>query len=165
MWRQVILLLALLLSLMFGYVLLFGAPYLPTTKVQIDAALKLAGLPKGSTIIDLGCGDGRILIAAAESGYMAVGYELNPLLFVICWLRTRRLKSKIKIIFGDFWHAQWPPADAIYVFLLGRLMDKLERKIRAEGLSQIKIVSFAFKFKDLKPLASDHGVYLYKLKG
>jgi SAM-dependent methyltransferase len=163
-WWQLVLLSALLVSLMFGYVLLFGAPYLPTTKAQIDAALRLAGLPKGGILIDLGCGDGRILIAAAEAGYMAVGYELNPLLFAICWLRTRRLRTKIKLIYGDFWHAKWPAADAVYVFLLGRLMDKLERKIRAEGLSQIKIVSFAFRFNDLEPLASDHGVYLYKLE-
>ncbi len=77
----------------FAGVLLFGAPYLPTLKPQMKTALKLAGSTAGETLLELGCGDGRVLIAAARRGYNAVGYELNPLLALLAWARTRRYRQ------------------------------------------------------------------------
>jgi hypothetical protein len=74
----------------FAGVILFGAPYLPTLKPQIHAALELANLRPGQTLIELGCGDGRVLIAAAHTGIKSIGYELNPLLALIAWIRTIR---------------------------------------------------------------------------
>ena len=66
--------------LCFSGVLLVGAPYLPTLTPQVAAALELAALRPGETLLELGCGDGKVLIAAAQQGYRAVGYELNPIL-------------------------------------------------------------------------------------
>lgn len=68
------------LILCFGGVLLFGAPYLPTLTPQVQAALELCKLQSGDTLLELGCGDGKVLIAAAERGATVIGYELNPLL-------------------------------------------------------------------------------------
>ncbi len=164
MWPQILLLSALLLVLSFGLVLLRGAPYLPTMRRQVNNIFELAELKEGSTIIELGCGDGRILMAAAKSGIKAVGYELNPLLYLFCLIRTRRFKDRIRVVYGDFWQKSWPGADAIYVFLLPRLMNKLERKIRAEGLERAKVISFAFRFSNLAPVKHKEGVYLYRFK-
>jgi SAM-dependent methyltransferase len=163
LWVDILLLLALIVVLSFGWVLIRGAPYLPTLRKQIKCAFELADLKPGATIIELGSGDGRVLIAAAKAGLKAVGYELNPLLFIYSRIRTRRFGKQIKVIFGDFWLASWPRADAIYVFQLSRLMDRVERKIRQEGLENVIVISFAFKFKNLDPIKQKDGVYLYRL--
>ncbi len=152
-----------IIFLCFGYVLLFGAPYLPTMNKQVEAAIKLANLKPGQTLLELGSGDGRVLIAAAQAGLNAVGYELNPVLFFISWLRTRRYGKQIKIELGNFWTNEWPKCDAVYVFLLPRLMPKLEQKIKNESFFNTPIISFAFKFNKIKPLNDIDGVFLYQL--
>jgi hypothetical protein len=74
----------LLVILAFQFVVLFlGAPYVPTLPKQREAALDLLKLKPGQTLIDLGCGDGAMLIAAAKRGINSVGYEINPLLALI----------------------------------------------------------------------------------
>src|ERR1700726_5205709 len=54
-------------------------PYVPTTEEAVKAMLKLADVKKTDIVYDLGCGDGRIVIAAArEYGAHGVGIDLNP---------------------------------------------------------------------------------------
>ena len=164
MWLELLYAASLLVALCFGFVLIFGPPYLPTMRRQVAAAIKLADLKPGQTMLELGSGDGRVLVAAARAGLNVVGYELNPLLYIFSWLRTRPYRKQVRVVFGNFWQLNWPKCDAIYVFLLPRLMTKLERKIKAEQLSKVAVISFAFKFKDLLPVKEDAGVFLYRLK-
>lgn len=153
---------ALVLALCFGSVLLFGAPYLPTLGPQVEIALRLSSLKKGQTMIELGCGDGKVLIAAAERGAKVVGYELNPLLWLLCWLRTRRYRKQVRVIWGDFWKKQWPQADVIFAFLLPRYMEKLNKKVIQSASNPVKLVSFAFEIPDRPPTRYKGGVYLYE---
>lgn len=148
----------------FSFVLLHGAPYLPTLKAQVAAALELADLKPGDTVIELGCGDGRVLLAAARAGINSIGYELNPLMFLVSWLRTLPYRQQVKVIWGDFWRQDWPAVDAIYVFLLPRLMPRLDKKITSEKFGSTKVVSFAFKFPKRKAVAEKKGVFLYDFK-
>lgn len=157
-------LLIVIMLLSFAGVLLFGAPYLPTLSPQVTTALKLAVLNKGDTMLELGCGDGKVVVAAAEKGIKVVGYELNPFLAAIAWLRTRRYGGQVKIVCGNFWRQQWPPADAIFVFLLPRYMSRLDRAIQASDHRPVRLVSFAFKISERKPDAEQNGVYLYSYK-
>jgi SAM-dependent methyltransferase len=115
--------------LIFGFVVLYGAPYLPTLAPQIDIALELVDLKDGQHLLELGCGDGRVLIAAAEKGIQVTGYELNPILALLAWLRTRKYNGQVKIVWGNFWRHKMPPMDGIFVFLLPRYMEKLDKKI------------------------------------
>jgi hypothetical protein len=149
------------LLICFGGVLLFGAPYLPTLSPQIKIALELADLKPGNTLLELGCGDGKVLIAAARQGLVAVGYELNPILVIIAWLRTRRYHRQVRVIWGDFWQHSWPEADAIFVFLLTKYMGKLDSKITRYNYKPIKLVSFAFRIKGKTPVVEKQGVLLY----
>lgn len=164
MWLQLLLPLSGVIILCFAFVIARGAPYLPTLKDQVRAAFDLAGLKPGDTILELGCGDGRVLIEAANRGLKAVGYELNPILYLFCLIRTRKFRrqGKIKVVLGDFWGRAWPEAQAVYVFLLPRLMDKLDRKISADAPKGIKVVSFAFKFPKRQPAKEQAGVFLYQ---
>jgi SAM-dependent methyltransferase len=154
----------LILLACFAGVLLFGAPYLPTLTPQVTTALELAALKPGQTLIELGCGDGKVLIAAARQGLTVVGYELNPILAAVCWLRTRRYRRQVRVVCADFWRAEWPATDAIFTFLLPKYMTKLDTKIVQYNHKPVKLISFAFQIAGKKPVANQNGVYLYSYK-
>jgi 16S rRNA A1518/A1519 N6-dimethyltransferase RsmA/KsgA/DIM1 with predicted DNA glycosylase/AP lyase activity len=146
----------------FSFVLFVGPPYLPTLNKQVVAALDLMDLQPGETLLELGCGDGKVLVAAARRGLNVVGYELNPLLAMLSWLRTRRYRRQVRVIWGNFWARPWPAADGIFVFLLPRLTAKLHTKVMQYPHKPVKLVSFAFSIKAKQPTAERAGVYLYE---
>lgn len=141
--------------------LIYGAPFLPTLTTQINESLDLLNLEKGQTMLELGCGDGRVLIAASKRGLNVVGYELNPILAAIAWFRTRRYRRLVKIIWGDFWQQSWPPAEGIFVFILPRHMKKLNKKIIQYPHKPVSVASFAFAIPGEKPKRISKGVFLY----
>ena len=157
-----LLLVGLAILACFSFVLLFGAPYLPTLTPQVETALQLANLMPGQTMIELGCGDGKVLIAAAQTGVHAVGYELNPILAAIAWYRTRKFKGSVRVVWGNFWNKPWPEAEAIFTFLHPRLMKKLDTKIVQSSMQNVKLVSFAFTIPDREPVDEKNGVFLYR---
>ncbi len=159
-----LILLVLVVVFLFAVVLLVGAPYLPTLGPQVGAALALANLKPGDTLLELGCGDGKVLIAAAQQGIVVVGYELNPLLVIVCKIRTWRYRKQVSVIWGDFWQKPWPEADAIFVFLLPKYMSRLHKKCIQYEHNPVKLVSFAFAIKDVKPVGQQDGVFLYRYR-
>lgn len=152
----------LLLVALFGFVLAFGAPYLPTRRKEAEIALDLLGLKKGQTLYDLGCGDGRVLKLAAKQGFRGVGYELNPLLVLAAKIHTYKYRRQIKIVWGNFWKADVSEADGVFIFLLERFMRKLDRKLQREIRKPVRVVSFAFKIPDRKIEKTKNGMYLYE---
>lgn len=148
-----------LLAVLFGGVLLFGAPYVPTLDTSAKAALELLNLEPGQTLLELGCGDGKMLVVAAQAGLNVIGIELNPLLVAVSWLRTRRYHKQVRIIWGNFWHVEWPACDGVFVFLLDRFMPKLD--IEMQSIKR-PLASFAFKIPGRKITATKSGVYLYR---
>ena len=148
--------------LLFGFVVFRGAPYLPTMRRQIDDAFELLDLQPGQTLLELGSGDGRVLAAAAKRGIYSVGYELNPLL--VFWTKLRYFKHRkfITVRLGDFWQAQWPESDAMFVFLLDRYMTKLDKKIETYRAGKsYKLISFSFEIPGKKIDRSKKGIFLY----
>ncbi len=162
MWLSII---GLVVLFCFGFVLLFGAPYLPTLTPQVTIALNLLALKPGQTMLELGCGDGKVLVAAAQRGWKVVGYELNPLLFVVSWLRTRRYRKLVTVRLANFWSVKWPPTDAVFAFALAKYMTKLDKKLTEVAKGRpLKLVSFTFQIADKTPHAEQGGVYLYEYR-
>ncbi len=159
----VLLVAALIGALSFGCVVFVGAPFVPTLKPQITTAFELLDLKPGQTLLELGSGDGRVLVAAAERGLHVVGYELNPLLVIVSWMRTRRYRKQVKIVWGNFWRT-WPPADGIFIFLLPRYMDKLDKTIEEWRHTPVRLASFAFAVPNKRPAHQKRGVFLYEYR-
>jgi SAM-dependent methyltransferase len=154
----------LVLIACFGFVLLFGAPYLPTLTTHMEQALDLAELQPGDVLLELGCGDGKVLLAAARRGIRVVGYELNPLLVLVCKLRCWRYRQLVTVRWANFWTQDWPEAAAIFVFVLPRMMEKLDKKIVQYKHKPVKLVSFAFEMPDRNPIRQATAVYVYDYK-
>jgi len=154
--------LILLLSYSFAIGIIFGAPYLPTLKDQRQTALELLELKPGQTLYDLGCGDGRMLKAAAERGLRAVGYELSPLLALMAFLNNWRYRKQVKVRWGNYWRADLKEADGIYVFLLTKYMGKFDGLVKAKAKKGVKVASYTFKIPNKKPAAQANAVYLYR---
>jgi hypothetical protein len=131
----------------------------------MDSAFELLDLKPGQTMLDLGSGDGRVLIAAAKRGIYAVGIELSIILFLMSWLRTRPYRSQVRVVWGNYFTASWPPADAIFTFMIPRQMPKLDAKIEAwRGKKPVRLASFAFAIPGKEYVAKKSGVFLYQYK-
>lgn len=154
----------LIVTVCFSFVLFFGAPFLPTLKPQIATALDLLDLKPGETMLELGCGDGRVLIAAAQRGWKGVGYELNPLLVLAARLRCWRYRGQVRVIWGNYWRASWPEAQGVFAFILPRYMRTLDKKVIQYKHKPLAIVSFAFAIPDKEAESEKDGVFLYEYK-
>ena len=133
---------------------IFHVPYVNSSDQAIHDALKLAGLQKDETLLDLGCGSGDALVVAARDfGAKAVGYEISPLPYLIARIKTLRY-PKIKVYCRDLRKANEDikKADVIYLYLLNSVLDKIEDQIFSTVRPDTKIVSLAFKFPVHKPL-------------
>jgi SAM-dependent methyltransferase len=152
--------------LSFGLVVFVGPPYLPTLNPQVKAALDMLDLKKGQTMLELGCGDGRVLLAAAERGWRVVGIELNPLLVLVCMVRTWRYRKLVKVRWGNYWDTTlWGQADGIFGFVLPKYMTKLDNMIETwRGDRSVQLSSFAFSIPDKKVARESSGVFLYEYK-
>src|SRR5690242_17121198 len=77
--------------LLFTYATVFGGPYAPAALNRIETMVKLLKLKKGQKMVDLGSGDGRIVIEFAKRGIESHGYEINPILVFISRLKIKKL--------------------------------------------------------------------------
>lgn len=161
MWWALLLLLAVLL---FGFVLIFGPPFVPTLRSQIVTALDVLDLQPGQKLLELGSGDGRVAKAAAQRGLWVVGIELNPLLVLISRLRTWRYRHQVRIIWGDYFRVRWPEADAIFTFMIPRQMATLDRKIKNWHQKKVYLASYAFHIPGKEPVRKKNGILLYEYK-
>lgn len=155
--------LALLLIIAYGAVIAFGAPFLPTLKPQRQQALDLLNLKPGQLFVDLGSGDGTMLVLAARRGLRAVGYEINPFLFAYSWLRTRRYGRRVKVKLKSFWRADLSKADGVFVFLITHHMKHLDELLSSKkGGRKLKVVSNSFQIPGRKHLKKTGPMFLYE---
>lgn len=147
-----------------------AAPYVPTRSADVERMLRLAAVQPGEVVYDLGAGDGRFVLAAAQRGAQAVGFEISVLPFLVAWLRTRsqRSPSRAQIRWQDFFHQDFSRADVIVCFLTPGAMAQLGPKLRRELKPGARIVSYAFAIPDWTPVTKDKptprtmAVYLYR---
>eukprot|EP01121_Diplochlamys_sp_Union-15-3_P022214 TRINITY_DN9387_c0_g1_i1.p1 TRINITY_DN9387_c0_g1~~TRINITY_DN9387_c0_g1_i1.p1 ORF type:complete len:205 (-),score=33.88 TRINITY_DN9387_c0_g1_i1:79-693(-) len=147
-----------------------GAPYLPTSKKKIDVIFSLLNKHLHSyhkkTLVDLGSGDGRVVIGAAKRGFTrSIGYEINPFLCYYSSFKSRLMgfgPPSTKFLWADFWKKDFSDADVVVVYGLDPIMERLGRKLNQELKPGSYIVSNVFQFPGWIPIAStDDKVLLY----
>ena len=152
-----------LLGFYFGRAFIMGAPYAPTDKKAIRTMIGLLQIRKGERACDIGAGDGRIVMALAQAGANAIGYERNPLLVPAggIWIQKKGLGATAKLQHKNLWKADYRPFTAVTLFGIPYIMDRLEKKLLAELPHGARVASNAFPFPNWKPVTKQDGVYLY----
>jgi len=157
---------ALLFFFWFFPVFFNGIPWQPTDMKRVRRMLEMANVKPGEVVYDLGCGDGRIIICAAqEFGARAVGVELNPWLYFLALLKvwTKGLSSRVRVIFGNLHQVDLKEADVVTIFLYSHVNDLLQEKFQRELKPGARIISYFWDLRDWRPVDVDskYNLYLY----
>lgn len=142
-----------------------GAPFVASRPEKIRLMCDLAEVRPGLRVIDLGSGDGAILLEAARRGAYATGIELNPFLVWYSRLRARRtgIGSRVNVLRQNFYFGPLDKADVIFVYLWPETMEKLGEKFLRECKPGARIVSNAFPIKGWHAIMEKDNVYLYEI--
>ena len=128
-------------------------PYVPTTEEAVKAMLKLADVKKTDIVYDLGCGDGRIVIAAAkEYGAHGVGIDINPERIQEAEANAKKagVEKLVRFEENDLFDADIHNATVVTLFLLGSVNLKLRPKLLRDLKPGTRIVSNTFNMGDWK---------------
>ncbi len=153
------------------------APYYPTPESVVERMLKLGDVKPGEKMFDLGSGDGRVVIMAAQKfGADATGIEMDPDLWKQSMDRIKSLglDKKARIIRGDIVKQDVSSANMLTVYLLPGSNDKIRPMLEKQLHKGTRIVSHDFMFKDWTPIKEEHieddgegrshTLYLYLIK-
>ena len=151
------------------------APYYPTPLTIVEKMLDLGGLKAGEKMFDLGSGDGRIVIMAAQKFHAdATGVEMADDLYrqSMQKIRSLGLEKTARIIHGDIFKQDYSPADLVTVYLLPVSNDKVRPLLEKQLKKGTRVVSHDFPFRDWTPekeitIEDDgegrsHTLYLYR---
>lgn len=106
-----------------------GAFFVPMPRAGVERVIGLLALQKGEKAVDVGSGDGRLLLALAEAGAEALGFEHNILLV---W-RSRRnirqagLSDTASVRWSNFWNEDFSAFDAVTIYGIPYIMGRLEK--------------------------------------
>jgi len=129
-------------------------PFVPTTDEAVQAMLTLADVKATDIVYDLGCGDGRIVIAAAKSfGARGVGIDINPVRIAEAKENAKKaaVEGKVRFEENDLFEAKFGEATVVTLFLLPQVNLKLRPKLIEQLKPGTRVVSNTFDMGDWKP--------------
>ena len=138
-------------------------PYVETPIEKVEKMVAFADVKPGKKSVDLGAGDGRIVIAMAKAGAKAYGFEI-----VEKYVR----RSKINIIkaglhgnafvsLGDFWKEDLSSYDIVTIYSMAAIMEELEGKLNRELRPGTVVISNGFKIPNWKEVKEDDHLHFY----
>ena len=147
-----------------------GAPWVPTRRHTVERMLRMAGLKPGEMVFDLGCGDARVLVAAARRfGARAVGVELDVgrYLWSLLVVTLLGLHRQVRVLRADLFEVDLSSADVVFCYLLQDTNDRLKRKLRRELKPGARIVSNTFHFSGLPLVRTEEELelFVYRMEG
>lgn len=145
---------------------LIGAPWIPTPLDTVHRMLTIAQVEPSDHVVDLGSGDGRILLTAATAfGATATGIEADPFRVIWSRLRIRRqgLKQKVRVIWGNMFTQNLVEATVVTIFQYSEVNNRLAKKLRSELQPGTRVVSYAFPVSGWTPVktSKEPELYLY----
>lgn len=146
------------------YAFYSGAPFVPTERHQLKTVFSFAQLDQEQTMLDLGSGDGRVVIACAQTGARCVGIEINPILYAWSALKAYYYGyENVEFVRADFWDADLSEFDVMFLYFIPGKMERLQAKIRAEMAPDARLISHGFTFPGWQYQAKADNIYLYQL--
>jgi SAM-dependent methyltransferase len=151
------------------------APYIPSPQILVDRLLEAARLRPGELVYDLGSGDGRIVITAAQK-YKArgVGVELSHKLFKAASERVKELglDHQVRFVHENLLKVDISPADVVTIYLLTASNELLRPNLEKYLRPGARVVSLDFEIRGWTPTRVDtveadrrmHRIYLYEVK-
>ena len=151
------------------------APFVNTPEHAIDGMLALAALKPGETLYDLGCGEGKTVIAAArEYRIKAVGVEISENLAkkAASKVKGAGLQDRVKIIHGDFMKTDLSEANVVTLYLATTANDTLRPNLERYLKPSTRVVSYDYPIPGWKPIKTTeteghqgalHTIYLYQV--
>jgi len=150
------------------------APYIPTPQVIVDRMLEAGRVKPGEMVYDLGSGDGRIVITAAQKfGARAVGVELSE---DLCRTTSARVKAlgledRVTIVHGNLLKVDLRPADVVTIYLLTSSNERLRPNLEKYLKPGARVVSNDFEIRGWKPAEvvkiaagnTTHSIYVYEI--
>lgn len=146
---------------MFGY----DIPFVPSSVQRVSTMIELADIKPGQKAVDLGAGDGRIVIEMAKRGAIAVGYEIDKQRAKLSLenIKKENLEDKAIVFNGNFWYVDLSRFDIVTLYGITGIMERLEKKLKTELKEGARIVSNFFTFPGLTPEIEKEDVYLYTI--
>jgi len=150
------------------------APAYPSPESVVDQMLSLAQVRPGEMVYDLGCGDGRIVIAAAQKfKARAVGIEIRRDIYehTLAHVASLGLADQVKIVQGNALNYDLSPADVVTLYLLTSSNERLKPALLKYLKPSARVVSHDFEIRGWKPVSTSkmmvegrpHMIYLYRM--
>jgi precorrin-6B methylase 2 len=150
------------------------APVYPTPQSVVDQMLTIAQVKPGETVYDLGCGDGRIVIAAAQKfKARAVGIEIRRDVYekTLAKVASLGLSDQVRIVLGNALRYDLSAADVVTLYLLTSSNERLKPALLKYLRPSARVVSHDFEISGWKPVSVNrmvaggrpHMIYLYQI--
>lgn len=146
----------------------YKLPWVPTEKSRARRALEMAKLKPDEVLYDLGAGDGRILLLAAEQfGAKAVGIEASPLQYLFtaarCYFSGSR--QNIRVRRENFYKADFSDADVLFGYMTPDHAIRFQDKFVTQLKPGARVVMIAFDFPHWMPSDVDRDalIFMYEM--
>lgn len=146
-------------------------PFVPTPQEVVEAMLKLAQVKRTDLVYDLGCGDGRIVITAAQQyGVRGVGIDINPERITEARENAKKAGVSHLVTFReqDLFEADVSEATVVTLYLLQSVNLKIRPKLEQQLRPGARIVSHSFDMGDWKPdqeqTINGRTIYLWNIR-
>jgi tRNA G46 methylase TrmB len=150
------------------------APYIPTPQTIVERMLEAGHVKPGDVVYDLGSGDGRVVITAAQKfGAKAVGVEIRA---DLCRIATERIKSlgledRVRMVQGSALRVDLSSADVVTMFFLTTSNERMKPLLEKQLKPKSRVVSNQFPIKGWKPTETVHArdgsmaysIYVYEI--
>ncbi len=154
-----------------GWNLTLDALWQPTDPVTMKRLLYLSEIQPGEKLVDLGCGDGRFVVAAARDfGARATGFEIDPfrVLYAKIWIWLARLSDRAAVIRGNMYEVDVSDADVVILFLSATSNFRLQKRLREQLKDGARVVSYYHPMwgwqPDMVGEAKDgYPIYVYRI--
>lgn len=143
-----------------------GAPWVPTPRKNVRRMLEIAEVSSDDVLVDLGSGDGRIIIMAAEEfGAKSIGVEVDP--FRALWsrikIRRKNLQESVRVLRKNFFKVDLRDATVVTIYQGHEVNKRIREKLSRDLQPGSRVVSYRFLLQGWTPHRTDEesSIFVY----